>query len=171
MKVLVTAATRHGSTEEIAALIARVLRLRGLDTAELRPADVEDVSNYDAVVLGSAVYAGHWLAPATSLVSRFQRQLVDRPVWLFSSGPVGSPLTPAQALDASDVITATGAIEHRLFAGKLDKSELGRLERAMVRMVRAPEGDYRDFGEVSHWAADIADALSGANQNGKPRPV
>jgi menaquinone-dependent protoporphyrinogen oxidase len=80
-------------------------------------------------------------------------------------------LTPAQALDASDVITATGAIEHRLFAGKLDKSELGRLERAMVRMVRAPEGDYRDFGEVSHWAADIADALSGANQNGKSRPV
>jgi menaquinone-dependent protoporphyrinogen oxidase len=164
MKVLVTAATRHGSTEEIAALIARVLRLRGMDTAELRPADVEDVSSYDAIVLGSAVYAGRWLAPATSLVSRFQRQLVDRPVWLFSSGPVGSPLTPAQALDASDVVTATGAIEHRLFAGKLDKSELGRLERAMVRMVRAPDGDYRDFGEVSHWAADIANALSRANR-------
>jgi menaquinone-dependent protoporphyrinogen oxidase len=164
MKVLVTAATRHGSTEEIAALIARVLRLRGMDTVEKRPADVEDVSDYDAVVLGSAVYAGRWLAPATSLVSRFRPQLADRPVWLFSSGPVGSPLAPAGALDASEVTTATGAIEHRLFAGRLDKSELGRLERAMVRMVRAAEGDYRDFGEVSQWAAEIADALSGADQ-------
>lgn len=162
MKVLVTAATRHGSTEEIAALIARVLRLRGMDTAELRPADVEDMSAYDAVVLGSAVYASHWLAPATSLVTRFQPQLADRPVWLFSSGPIGSPLTPAQALDVSEVVAATGAIEHRLFAGRLDKSELGRLERAMVRMVRAPEGDYRDWGEVSHWAAEIADTLSKA---------
>jgi menaquinone-dependent protoporphyrinogen oxidase len=164
MKVLVSAATRHGSTEEIAALIARVLRLRGMDTVELPAADVEDMSEYDAVVLGSAVYAGHWLAPATSLVSRFQAQLAEVPVWLFSSGPVGFPLTPAKAEDMAGVVSAIGAIEHRLFAGKLDKSGLGRLERAMVRMVRATEGDYRDFGEVSHWAAEIADALSGANR-------
>jgi menaquinone-dependent protoporphyrinogen oxidase len=164
MKVLVTAATRHGSTEEIAALIARVLRLRGMDTIELPAADVEDMSEYDAVVLGSAVYAGHWLAPATSLVSRFQAQLAEVPVWLFSSGPVGFPLTPAKAEDMTGVVSAIGAIEHRLFAGKLDKSDLGRLERAMVRMVRAPEGDYRDFNEVSHWAAAIAETLAAAAQ-------
>lgn len=164
MKVLVTAATRHGSTEEIAALIARVLRLRGMDTAELRPADVEDMSEYDAVVLGSAVYAGRWLAPACALVSRFRSELADRPVWLFSSGPLGYPLMPELAYDASEVSTATGAIDHRLFAGKLDKSGLGRLERALVRMVRATEGDYRDFGEVSQWAAEIADTLAAAAQ-------
>jgi len=164
MKVLVTAATRHGSTEEVAALIARVLRLRGMDTVELPAADVEDMSEYDAVVLGSAVYAGHWLAPATSLVSRFQAQLAEVPVWLFSSGPVGFPLTPAKAEDMTGVVSAIGAIEHRLFAGKLDKSDLGRLERAMVRMVRAPEGDYRDFNEVSHWAAAIAETLAAAAQ-------
>jgi len=164
MKVLVAVATRHGSTEEIAALIARVLRLRGMDTVELPAADVEDMSEYDAVVLGSAVYAGHWLAPATSLVSRFQAQLAEVPVWLFSSGPVGFPLTPAKAVDMTGVVSAIGAIEHRLFAGKLDKSELGRLERAMVRLVRAPEGDYRDFNEVSHWAAAIAETLAAAAQ-------
>jgi menaquinone-dependent protoporphyrinogen oxidase len=164
MKVLVSAATRHGSTEEIAALIARVLRLRGMDTVELPAADVEDMSEYDAVVLGSAVYAGHWLAPATSLVSRFQAQLAEVPVWLFSSGPVGFPLTPAKAEDMTGVVSAIGAIEHRLFAGKLDKSGLGRLERAMVRMVRATEGDSRDFNEVSHWAAEIAETLAAAAQ-------
>jgi menaquinone-dependent protoporphyrinogen oxidase len=164
MKVLVTTATRHGSTQEIAALIARVLRLHGMDTVELPAADVVDMSGYDAVVLGSAVYAGHWLAPATSLVSRCQAQLADVPVWLFSSGPVGFPLTPAKAEDMTGVVGAIGAIEHRLFAGKLDRSELGRLERAMVRLVRAPEGDYRDFGEVSHWAVAIAETLTRAAQ-------
>ena len=65
-------------------------------------------------------------------------------------------------MDVSKVIAATGAIDHRVFAGKLDKSQLGRLERAMVRMVRAPEGDYRDWAEVSHWASDIADTLVAA---------
>jgi menaquinone-dependent protoporphyrinogen oxidase len=164
MKVLVTTASRHGSTEEIAALIARVMRLHGMDTVELAAADVDDLSGYDAVVLGSAVYAGHWLAPATSLVSRFQAQLAERPVWLFSSGPVGFPLTPAKAEDMTRVVGAIGAIEHRLFAGRIDRSELGRLERAMVRMVRAPEGDYRDLGEVSHWAAAIAETLVAAAQ-------
>jgi menaquinone-dependent protoporphyrinogen oxidase len=164
MRVLVAAATRHGSTEEIAALIARVLRLRGMETVELPAGDVEDMSEYDAVVLGSAVYAGHWLAPATSLVSRFQAELAEVPVWLFSSGPVGFPLTPAKAEDMTGVVGAIGAIEHRLFAGMLDKSQLGRLERAMVRMVRAPEGDYRDFNEVSHWAAAIAETLAAAAQ-------
>ena len=162
MKVLVTTATRHGSTEEIAALIARVLRLRGIETVELPAREVEDVSGYDAVVLGSAVYAGHWLAPATSLVSRFQAQLAELPVWLFSSGPVGFPLTPARAEDMTGVVGAIGAIEHRLFAGRIDRSELGRLELAMVRMVRAPEGDFRDLGEVSRWAAAIAETLAGA---------
>jgi hypothetical protein len=38
-------------------------------------------------------------------------------------------------------------------------------------MVRATEGDYRDFGEVSHWAAEIADALSGAKLSGANRLV
>jgi menaquinone-dependent protoporphyrinogen oxidase len=159
MKVLVTVATRHGATAELAALMARVLRLHGMDVCELPPANVHDVGAYDAVVLGSAVYAGRWLAPATSLVARCKSELADRPVWLFSSGPVGDPLTPAGEIDVSGVVSATGAIEHRVFAGKIDKSELGRLERAMVRLVRAPEGDYRDWDEVSHWASQIAGVL------------
>jgi menaquinone-dependent protoporphyrinogen oxidase len=162
MKVLVTAATRHGATAEIAAMIARVLRLRGIATTELLPADVVDIEEYDAVVLGSAVYGGRWLAPATALVERVQPRLATRPVWLFSSGPIGDPPTPAKPADVSALVASTGAIEHRLFRGKLDKSQLGLLERAMVRAVHATEGDFRDWREVSHWAGEIADNLAAA---------
>lgn len=166
MKVLVTVASRHGATLEVAALIATTLRLHGVDTSELPPADVEDLAAYDAVVLGSAVYAGRWLQPATSLVARCQPQLAARPVWLFSSGPIGFPLKPEEPVDVSKVIAATSAIDHRVFAGNLDSSRLGRLERAMVRMVRAPDGDYRNFADVSDWASEIAETLTAAAQVG-----
>lgn len=66
----------------------------------------------------------------------------------------------------SGAVASTDAIEHRLFAGKLDRSELGLLERAMVRAVHASEGDYRDLSEVSHWASEIADTLTAAARAG-----
>jgi menaquinone-dependent protoporphyrinogen oxidase len=162
MKVLVTAASRHGSTSDIASAIIRVLRLRGFDEDLVEPAEVNDLMDYDAVVLGSAVYAGRWMTPAIDLVARCRPQLAGRPVWLFSSGPVGSPANPAESPDMSKLMEQTGALGHRVFAGKLDKAELGRLERTMVRAVRAPEGDYRDWDQISEWAARIADVLTTA---------
>jgi menaquinone-dependent protoporphyrinogen oxidase len=67
MTVLVTAASEHGATGEIAGAIARTLRGHDLSVALLAPQEVTDVQEYDAVVLGSAVYAGHWLTPAKDL--------------------------------------------------------------------------------------------------------
>jgi menaquinone-dependent protoporphyrinogen oxidase len=72
MRVLVTAATRHGATEEIAAAIGEVLAGRGLDPTVAAPEQVKGVDGDDAVVLGSAVYAGHWLKPARELVGPYQ---------------------------------------------------------------------------------------------------
>lgn len=171
MKVIVSAASRHGSTTEMASAIARVLRLRGLDADEVEPRDVVALEGYDAVVLGSAIYAGHWLQPATSLVARLAGQLTQRPVWLFSSGPVGDPATPKEASDLSGIATRTGAVEHRLFLGNLDQSELGLLERTMVRAVRAPAGDFRDWAAIEGWANQIADALVGSSAAATVLPV
>jgi len=53
----------------------------------------------------------------------------------------------------------TGAVEHRVFAGRLDMRNLGRVERTTARAVRAPEGDFRDWEAVTEWAAEIADSL------------
>ena len=92
MKVLVCAASRHGSTDEIARAIAVVLRSFELEVDLFAPDDVDSVSGYDAVIIGSAVYAGHWLRPAVDVVARHRDELVGRPVFLFSSGPLGEPL-------------------------------------------------------------------------------
>lgn len=160
MHVLVTAASRHGSTAELAAAVAEQLAAEGL-TAEVRPPeDVADLARYDAVVLGSAVYAGRWLAGAKDLVARSGDALRARPVWLFSSGPVGDPPEPEGApADAAAMVAATGAREHRVLPGKLDRHGLGLAERAVVAVVRVPDGDFRDWPAEREWASRIAGQL------------
>src|SRR5205807_2446948 len=106
---------------------------------DVRPAEhVTMVDGYDAVVLGSAVYAGHWLEPARRLVEDQAPALAQRPVWLFSSGPIGDPPKPTEdPVDVAALVEATGAREHRVFAGRLDRHHLGFAERAIALALRA----------------------------------
>jgi menaquinone-dependent protoporphyrinogen oxidase len=169
MRVLVTAATRYGATTEIAEAIGRVLADRGLDPTVAAPEQVEGVDGYDAVVVGSAVYAGHWLKPARELVGRLGTVLADRPVWLFSSGPVGDPPKPEEdPVDVAELLAATGAREHRVFAGKLVRKQLSFPERAIVSALRVPEGDFRNWTKIHQWAAAIADAMGAGSSPQAP---
>lgn len=159
MRILVTAATKYGATGEIAQAIGAVLSERGLDTTVVPPEQVQGLDDYDAVVLGSAVYAGHWLQPARELVDRSSEALAARPVWLFSSGPIGDPPKPEEdPVDVAEIMGATKAREHRVFAGKLVKRQLSFPDKAIASALRVPEGDFRDWEEVKAWAAGIADA-------------
>jgi menaquinone-dependent protoporphyrinogen oxidase len=171
MKVLVSAASKHGATGEIAAAVGTTLGARGLEVTVTRPEDVAGVAGYDGYVIGSAVYAGHWLKPATELAGRVASDGDGQPLWMFSSGPLGDPPQPeGEPPQVTELAAAVGAREHRMFAGRLDKALLSRMERAVVKMVRAPEGDDRDFAEISRWADGIADVLLGSAAS-EDRPV
>ena len=163
MRVLVAAASRHGATTEIAEAIARGLVQRGVE-ADTRAAEgIDSIDGYDAVVAGSAVYVGHWLEPARALIEAHAAALAARPVWLFSSGPLGPPeaLKPeGEPVDVAALIEATQAIGHRVFAGRLDRKLLGFGEKAVVVAVRAPEGDFRDWDAIDGFAGEIAERLS-----------
>jgi len=161
MKVLVTAASKHGATAEIGARIGSVLHERGHEVEVRRPSEVRDVEPYDVVVLGSAVYAGHWQKDAKDLAEREAAVLQHRPVWLFSSGPVGDPPKPQEIpADVEQVVAATGAFEHHVFAGRIEKAALSLPERAVVKALRVPEGDDRNWNEIERWATAIADSIS-----------
>jgi menaquinone-dependent protoporphyrinogen oxidase len=161
MKVLVTAASKYGSTAEIASAIGAVLTERGLDTTVLPPEDVGPVDEYDAVVLGSAVYAGHWMKAARELVGRAGASLSSRPVWLFSSGPVGDPPKPQEvAVDTEAMMGSTRAREHRVFVGKIEKKGLSFGDKAIAVALRVPDGDFRDWDDIRAWASEIADVLA-----------
>jgi len=169
MKVLVSAASKHEATAEIAKELCKALAdalsehaIGDVDeSVEMRPVEqVSSVESYDAVVLGSAVYAGHWLKPARELAERHARALCEKPVWLFSSGPIGDPPKPEEdPVDVAEIMETTGAREHQVFSGKLDKSTLGFAEKALVLALRTPEGDFRDWEAIRQWAEGIADTL------------
>jgi menaquinone-dependent protoporphyrinogen oxidase len=164
MRVLVSVASRHGATDELGGVIARVLEGECLDVDRVDPEHVPSVAPYDGVVLGSAVYAGRWLAPARDLVDRELAHLRERPVWLLSSGPIGDPskptTAPAEALAISDLI---GAREHRVFEGRLDPARLGFAETVMASSIRAESGDFRRWDAVIDWARAIAAGVTAAS--------
>ena len=160
MRVLVTAASKHGATAEIAQVIADQLTTSGVDAVVMPIGDVATIDGYDAVVLGSAVYAGQWLAPAKDFVHDHGAMLTQRPVWLFSSGPIGDPPKPKDdPVDADAMVSATSAREHRVFAGRLDRAGLGFTEKAIAVALRAPDGDFREWDLIRAWADGIADEL------------
>jgi menaquinone-dependent protoporphyrinogen oxidase len=157
MRILVSAASRHGSTAEVAARIAGRLRaaLPGDVVDVLPPDEVGDTTPYDALVLGSAVYMGRWLEEARKLVERIVPP--PRPVWLFSSGPIGDPPKPdEEPAELGDFVKTTHARGHRLFAGRLDRHRLGFGETAMVMALRVPDGDFRDWDAIDTWGTQIA---------------
>lgn len=163
--VLVSAASKHGATAEIADRIGSALGASGWDVTVSPPDRVGDLAPYRALILGSAVYAGHWLEDARRLADRVAGQDQPPDVWLFSSGPVGDPPKPEEEpVDVADIVERTSAREHRIFAGKIDRSRLSFGEKAIMIAVRAPEGDFRDWDAIDTWAGRISSQL------GSPAP-
>ncbi|MCV2487892.1 flavodoxin domain-containing protein [Geodermatophilus sp. YIM 151500] len=167
-RVLVTAASKHGATHEIADALARRMQEHPEAVpAELVAASVPvergpDPRTYDAVVLGSAVYAGSWREEARHFATEHAATLRQRPVWLFSSGPIGDPpFPPDEPHDVAALTHLIGARGHRILPGRLEKNRLTFPERAMVTAMRAPVGDFRDWGLVRVWADAIVAALVG----------
>src|SRR5688500_8454366 len=92
-RILVAYASRHGATREIAERIAATLTVARQEATALSVEDAADLSTFDAIVIGGATYYGSWLKEAAAFVRRNQLVLATRPVWLFSSGPLGTGLT------------------------------------------------------------------------------
>lgn len=174
MKILVAYATRHGATAGIAERIAEILTESGRP-AEARPVEeITSIEGYHAVVLGGAAYMFHWLKPAVKFARRHRAALASRPVWLFSSGPLGTDLVDR---DGKDVLQATrpkefdeltellGARGEQIFFGAYDPDAepIGLGERVVRHMPAArdtmPAGDFRDWGAIEAWAREIAASI------------
>jgi len=165
VQVLVTYATKYGATAEIAEKIGQVLREAGL-RADVLPADrVSDLTPYQAVVLGSAVYAGRWRKEAVKFLEANEKKLAERPAWLFSSGPTGEG-DAVQLMKGWRFPEAQQPIADRIqprdiavFHGLMDMKKLGLAEKLIIKAIKAPSGDFRDWDAITSWAAAIADEL------------
>ena len=174
MTILVTYASRHGSTGEIASRIAARLNAAGM-TVEVQPMKhITTLSHYDVFVIGSALYFGSWMKEAVAFARQHQSEISARPVWLFSSGPLGTETVDTEGHDIrestvpkelAELTEVLKPREHVVFPGALDSHNFGVTER-MIRALPGGkkllvEGDFRDWEEIDAWAEQIAAKIAG----------
>ena len=164
-RVLVVYASKYGATREIAEVLGAALDERGAEATVAPAGDMPEVTGYDVVVVGSAVYNGRWLEGARRFVNVRRGELEAHPTWLFSSGPTGgSPeaeaaLRKSCGLDTPVPRGMAGAARriqvrgHATFGGTIGVGATGMLARWM------PRGDWRDFDQVKAWAGVICDEI------------
>jgi menaquinone-dependent protoporphyrinogen oxidase len=160
-KVLVAYGSKHGATAEIAQAIADEIERHGVAADCLAADEVHDVEPYDGVVVGSAVYMKRWRRPAQQLLRRHQRELAERALWIFSSGPVGEDADPSWSEPGKvvDLAEKLGVRDHVVFGGKLPDEPEGFIQKAMVKDIPEEFRDLRDFDQIRAWAGGIAEAV------------
>ena len=162
MRILVAYATKEGSTAGIAETIGDELTKRGLQAEVREVRQVRNVTPYDAVVLGSALYIFRWRREALRFGKRHARELRARPVWLFGSGPLDrsaeeKEIPPVKG--AAKLMALLGARGHATFGGKLVPTSPGFVARKMIESGNT--GDFRNFDQIRGWARGIAEELRG----------
>lgn len=156
MKLLVTVASRHGSTEEIGKVVAGELRNAGIEVDELAPENVYSLEGYDGVVLGSAIYLTRWMETARDFLRTHSAELSRLPLWVFSVGMSGVPHGDIQDPSrVGPVLLTVDPRDHVVFPGRIDPSQLNLRERTIARLGGAVEGDYRNMEQVRAWAQRI----------------
>ncbi len=174
MAVLVGYGSRYGATRAIAERLGQTLRASGLDVDVHEATPLLDARPYDAFVIGSAAYRGSWLEGPVDFVRRHVDLLTERPVWLFSSGPLGHALRDDRGRDLLEITRPEQFAElrdtlapqdMRVFYGALDPGRLRPLDRLVRRLPSGrrwlPAGDYRDWETIDAWAREIAARLQG----------
>ena len=166
MRILVTWGSKRGGTEGIAWTIAEALRAAGHDVEALPARRADRARDFDAAIIGGALYAFHWHPAARHFVRRNLERLRRVPVWFFSSGPLDdsadrTEIPPTPRVTA--LMNAVGAQGHVTFGGRLEADARGFPASAMAKQ-RA--GDFRNPDRIRRWAAELDRALVEA----RPRP-
>ncbi len=159
-RVLVAYASKLGSTTEVARAIAAVLEREGHDVDTRPVREIRSLEGYDAVVLGSALYAAHWQRDANKFVDRHRDGLAARRVWLFSSGPLDSRLAAANlpiTEHAAGIVAGIPYREHRTFGGRLAADAPVDPQVLKTHVI----GDFRDWDAIGAWASAIAAEVAG----------
>ncbi len=165
--VLVAYGSTRGGTREIAEAIAETMLNEGLDVELADAAQVRDVSGYDAVIIGGALYMNRWHRAARKLAARKADDLCARPVWLFSSGPLDASASEHELPPTAQVKKLMARVEargHVMFGGRLEEDAKGFPASAMAKKMA---GDWREWHQIRTWAKQVA----GKILDEEPRPV
>ena len=170
-KVLVTYASRAGSTAEVAEAIAKTLIEGGAQVDVLPMQDVKDLSPYQAIIAGSAIRKSKWLPEAVQFIRAYQSTLRHKPFAMFTvcitlAMSNGEQYRSVVADWVAPVRAMVKPLSEGLFAGRLDFSKLPfnwdtLMFRATVAFGIFPRGDHRDWNAIHAWAESLKPILGG----------
>ena len=170
-KILVTFASRAGSTAEVAKAIGKTLSDSGAQVDVLAMRDVQDLAPYRAVVAGSAIRKSKWLPEAAEFVQAHQVALSQKPFAMFTvcitlGMSNGDQYRSAVSAWVAPVRAQVKPVSEAFFAGLLDFSKLPLnwdtlMLRAAVAFGIFPRGDRRDWNAIRAWASDLKPILEG----------
>jgi menaquinone-dependent protoporphyrinogen oxidase len=169
-KILVTYASRTGTTAGVAEVIGQTLEEGGLEVDVLPMQEVTDLSPYRAVVAGSAIQGAQWLPEAMEFMRRHQSELARRPFAAFlvcmTLAMPENPYRDEVAKWLQPVRDLVEPVSEGLFAGALDISKAPSLRarlnfRVSVLLKVWSEGDHRDWVEIRAWTEHTRPLLIG----------
>lgn len=168
-RILVTYASRFGSTAEVAAAVAAELTEAGLDVDTVPAGPQIQVAKYDAVVVGAPAYGRKWLPDASVFVVGNRDRLSQLPVALFTVGTLGvknpkSALREHEAIIASlrDLAPGLDPVSTALFHGSFSRKNLPLFLRILDWMAGTPQGDHRNWEAIRSWAKRVAELFANA---------
>ncbi len=160
-KVLVTYASKYGSTGGVADAIGKELCSKDAAADVVLIKNAGNVGSYQGVVIGSAIYMGKWMSEAVEFVKENREILRQVPVAYFLVCMTLSQPTEqnrAKALSYMDpILKAVPEIKPvgiGTFAGALDYSNLSWLNKKVLKSKGTPEGDFRDWNAIRTWARE-----------------
>jgi len=168
-RILITYASRTGSTIGVAEAIAKILNENGASVDIFRIQDVHDISPYRSIVIGSAIQNRQWLPEATQFIKANQAALKKIPfaaflVCMTLAMPNGEKYRPGIIEWQAPVRRLVKPVSEGQFAGALDIRKIpsfsDRLKfRLSVAMGVWKEGDHRNWDAINTWAKEITPLL------------
>ncbi len=163
-RVLVAYATMAGSTEGIAKRIGEVLKNHNLPVDVLEVSQIEDLSKYETVVLGSGIRGGAFFSGANMFIEQNKSELEVKDFHVFLVCLTMREDTPANRLTVEGYLhpirSQIKPISEGLFAGAYDSSKHNFMEKLVMRAMKAPEGDFRRWDEIASWAEGVATSIA-----------
>jgi len=164
-KVLVIYASEAGSTEEVAIFIKDLILEADYEVDLCKVDAVKDITEYDVIMIGSPIYVGKWKKEASNFVENNAEQLQSKKVFYFLTC-MNLTSTDQEKLDQVPQFLTyeRGLVEpisEGRFAGVINPKKLSFFKRMMIKLVKAPEGDFRDWEEIANWTRNSIFAFEG----------
>ena len=163
-KILVAYATKSDSTREVAEAVGRVLRESGLEVDITPVTQVKNIDSYRAVIVGSAARVGRLLPETVKFAEKYKEQLGKKETAYFTVCMTMETDTPENRKTVTTylapLVNVKEPLSIGLFAGKYDSRSVGLPFRFILKKLKVPEGDFRNWDDITNWSRDLADKLN-----------